>query len=122
MKRLTIFIAIAALVCGGCAKKVQTHVNESAKLYFEAWMQVNHPDLEPTALGAYVLEDIPGTGAPLASPDEYPYVRVNCTRRNLDGTVVYTNRESVAQQIGDYDETYYYGPASMPRPRNITTT
>ena len=57
MKRLTIFIAIAALVCGGCAKKVQTHVNESAKLYFDAWMQVNHPDLEPTALGAYIQEE-----------------------------------------------------------------
>lgn len=103
-------MAFVGLLCCSCAKKVETPLNESAKFLFDAWMQVNHPDLEPTALGAYVLEDTPGSGVSLGSCEDYPYVRVYATRRNLDGTVVSTNRRSMAQQVGDYDSTYYYGP------------
>ncbi len=115
MKRLLIYLAFAGLLTCSCAKKIETPVNESAKLFFDSWMHVHYPDLEPTALGAYVLEDIPGTGDDLGTAEDYPYVRVYSTRSNLDGTVVSTNRKSMAQQVGDYDSTYYYGPEVMLR-------
>ena len=91
MKRLTIFIAIAALVCGGCATKVQTHVNESAKLYFDAWMQINHPEAEPTELGTYVIEDEEGSGALVGDEEQSPYLLVRYIVSGLDGNISNTS-------------------------------
>mgnify|MGYP003298408883 CR=1 FL=1 len=52
----------AALLLAGCAKTVKPGPNEANKRYFDAWMQLNHPEAEPSGLGIYVLENIDGDG------------------------------------------------------------
>ena len=34
--------------------------------------------------------------------------------RELDGTVTYNTDEMWAQQLGEWDQTYYYGPQVVP--------
>lgn len=97
------------LAAAGCAKTPDTSVNASAKKYFDAWMLVNHPDAEATPLGAYVIDETPGDGALVGDSEQSPFLLVNYVTRNLDGTIVDYSDESVARQLGEYDETYYYG-------------
>lgn len=101
---------VAALLTSACAKTVQISTNDAAKRNFDAWMYVNYPDLTPTPLGAYVIEETEGEGALLGSQSESGYVRMNYTVTDLEGNVTSTSSEEVSKQIGDYDETYYYGP------------
>lgn len=115
MKKIIISFLIGMAVLSGCAKKTGTSTNDAAKMYFDAWMHVHHPELTPTALGAYVLSETEGEGPALGDGTDYPYVRVYYTVTDLAGNVASTNRKSVAQQIGEYDETYYYGPAVWTR-------
>ncbi len=113
-KKIILFLGVLA-VCCGCAKKTTTGLNDSAKEYFDAWMHVHYPELQSTPLGAYVLSDEEGDGVALGDGQEYPYVRVNYTVYDLSGNVASTSREDVAQKVGTYNETYYYGPAVWKR-------
>lgn len=82
--------------------------NETQKLYLESWMAVNHPGTDPTGIGIYIIDDTPGTGAQWTSDDLYIFVE--CTVRNLDGTVVQTNNVDLSRQVGTYDPTASYDP------------
>lgn len=104
-----ILAGLALAVAGGCAKTVSTNVGEEAKRLFDAWMYVHYPDLQPTELGAYVLEETEGDGELVGTPENAPYLRVNYTVTDLDGDVSMTSYKTMAQQLGDYDPTYYYG-------------
>lgn len=53
----------AALLIAGCAKTVTPGPNEANKRYFDAWMQLNHPGIEPTGLGIYIIDEEEGNGA-----------------------------------------------------------
>ena len=114
MKNTILYMSLAALVLAGCAKDPKTGVNDANKLYLDAWIQVNHPDAVRTALGAYILEDIPGTGPSVSSAESYPYVRVDYTIRKLDGSVQTTTEEALAKRLGTYtanqSKNPYYGP------------
>lgn len=103
------------LLAGSCAKPIKTSVNDDAKAYFDAWMQVNYPELTPTPLGAYVLEETEGTGELVGDSENAKYLRVEFTSYDLEGVVGLTTRESVAKQIGTYDEHTYYGPTIWTR-------
>lgn len=118
MKRY-FYLALSVLAAASCAKTPSAGPNDDAKLYFEAWMQVHHPGAVRTALGAYVLEDVPGTGAAVGSKEDDPYVRVEYVVSGLDGAVTGTNIESVAKQIGEYAFGNYYGPAVWNRGQDL---
>ena len=115
MKRNLLYTAILALVLCACAKEPEIGLNDSNKLFFDSWIQVNHPDAVPSSMGSYVLAETPGSGAAAGSADTNPYVRVDYVIRDLDGNVQSTSRRDVAQRIGTYSESNYYGPAVWPR-------
>lgn len=110
MKRNIIIFVIGAIVLSACAKTSETNSGLAAKEYFDAWMYVNHPELTPTPLGAYVLSETPGSGVLAGDTEAAPYVRVNFTATDLFGNVASSTYAEVNQQIGKYDEATYYGP------------
>ncbi|MBO6169733.1 MAG: FKBP-type peptidyl-prolyl cis-trans isomerase [Bacteroidales bacterium] len=114
-KNIILIVAVAALCFAGCARKPSSLDTDATRRYIEAWVHVQkqkHPEYlwTQTGLGAWLLEDTPGTGDPVGEfPDSF-YVRVNYTYTTLAGTISGTTYEHVAQQVGTYDETSYYGP------------
>mgnify|MGYP002620896315 CR=1 FL=1 len=118
MKRTILYFILAAGLLCACAKDPKGGLNDDAYLYFESWIQVNHPDAEHTALGAYILEDTPGTGAAPGDPDLNPYIRVTATSRSLSGTIQTTTEAQLAKQLGTYDDIDYYGPEIWDRSDN----
>lgn len=110
--------AAAAAVTVSCAKENSTSLNEDNKLYLEAWMSVNHPGVQPTGLGIYIIDDQPGTGEALEDKDLYYFLRY--TSADLDGTIGSTTEEKVAQQTGSYTKGTYYGPAVVLNSKYMT--
>ena len=122
MKKTILYsgLILSALLCG-CAKDPSTGLNDSAKLAFDAWMQVNHPEGVKTELGAYVLSETPGAGALVGNADTSPYLWVEYSSRYLNGTVYETTDEALAKQVGTYAEKNYYGPVVWARANNGIT-
>lgn len=107
----TLSIALSALtaICIlSCAKTPVTGVNDANKRYFDAWLHVNHPDLQPAGLGIYVLEETAGTGAEVK---EDGCAFVDYTVTDLEGNISSYTEKVTAKQMGTYDTTTYYGPA-----------
>lgn len=115
MRKSLYFLIAAALLVSACAKNTQESANASAKAYFDAWIKVNYPDLKPTPLGAYVIEETEGDGALVGDSEQSKYIRVDVTSTDLKGNISNTTRASVAQQLGNYVETNYYGPVMWMR-------
>lgn len=103
-------MALAATVLGGCAKPVTIGKNEAAKRYFDAWVLTHYPDVRKTFPGIYIVEDKPGTGVEIHDSETYPFVRAVYTSTDLDGNVISTTEKTVAQQVGTYSQSQYYGP------------
>lgn len=112
MKKAIIWLAALALVAAGCAKPEKTGTNDANKRYFDSWVKINHPGADKTDLGSYVIDSKDGTGELIGDKG---YVRALCTISGLDGKVASTTDVKMAQQIGTYDESYYYGPATWCR-------
>ncbi len=106
------YIAVAAAVIG-CAKEASVGPNEANVRYFNSWMKINHPGLEPVGLGIYVLEEEKGTGTAVK---EDGFVYADYIRTDLEGNISEYTDKHTAKQLGTYDTTYYYGP------KVITTT
>ena len=71
---------LAALVVAGCAKETSVSSGVSAKNYFDAWIQVHYshyPELVPTPLGAYVIEEKEGSGDLVGDYEQSPYILAN---------------------------------------------
>ena len=102
------------MLLGACAKAPVEGLNDDDKLYLESWIQVHHPEAQRTALGAYILEDKPGTGAAAGTPEANPYVRVHCTASYLSGSVQKTTEEQLSKQLGTYKANNYYGSGTVP--------
>ena len=53
MKKIfsSVLYIAAALCIAGCAKTVVTGPNEANERYFDAWMQLNYPNLTAQGLG-----------------------------------------------------------------------
>jgi FKBP-type peptidyl-prolyl cis-trans isomerase FklB len=97
----------AALLLSGCAKTVIPGPNEANKRYFDAWMQINHPGVEPMGLGIYVIDEKEGSGT---SVTDKGFALVDYRISSLEGNISsYTDQET-AKQLGDYSITDYYGP------------
>lgn len=110
MKKTLVYLTLAAVLLGACAKTPKTSKNESARRYLESWMHLNHPDAQKTPLGSYIIEDIPGTGAPAGAYSQNQYVQVAYTVRELSGAVSVTTDERLNKQLGTYNEQGFYGP------------
>lgn len=110
MKRTILYLTFAAAVLCSCAKDPKLGPNDDALLYLESWVHVYHPDAQRTSLGAYILEDLPGTGALAGTPEANPYVRVSATVRTLDGAIQKTTDPRLTRQLGTFEEHNYYGP------------
>lgn len=118
MKKCILYLCLAALVLGACARDPKSGANDAARLYLESWIHVHHPEAAQSALGSYILSDMPGTGTSGASAETYPYAWVNYTVRSLDGTVQGTSDAELAKQLGTYTENAFYGPAVWARGEN----
>jgi len=107
----------AAFVLCGCAKTASVKLNEVSKRYFEAFIQTHYPDAGKTELGAYLIEpEVIGTGKALGDTSDSRYVMVEYTVTDLEGNVVSTTSEKLAQQVGTYSKSTYYGPVIWFRP------
>lgn len=109
MKKIikTVAYIVMAVAAAACARTVEPGANEASKRYFDAWMQIHHPDAKPTGLGIYVIEDEPGTGA-VVTDDGFVYADYIVT--DLEGNITsYTDRNT-AKQLGNFDTTAFYGP------------
>ena len=104
-----LYIAVSALLAAGCAREKTINDNVATKRYLDAWLQVNYPNIPATGKGVYIIEDTPGTGKELSENDDM-YVFVTYTQRLLSGTVSATSDPKMAQQLGSYKTTTYYGP------------
>ena len=109
-KTLSIVLSIAAALCiFSCAKVQQSGANDDERRYFNAWLHLNHPDVSPTGLGIYVLEEKEGNGATVSDKG---CAFVDYIITDLEGGITnYTDKET-AKQMGTYDTTTYYGPAT----------
>ena len=116
MKKCILFAALAAALLSSCARAPQPGLNDASKAYLEAWVKVHYPDAKTTPMGAYILDETPGTGEPLGDVAHSPFVRVNYTVRSLDGTISATNSEVLAKQLGTYKDVNFYGPKFWTRP------
>ena len=106
-----IFKAIACIViaagAAACARTVEPGPNEDAKRYFDAWMHINWPNLKPSGLGIYIIEEEKGNGAEVK---EGGFALADYVITDLEGNITsYTDKET-AKQLGQYDTTSYYGP------------
>lgn len=119
MKKTILYLALAALLCGSCARIASTGLNDANKRYLDAWIQVNHPGAPQTDLGSWILEDIPGTGAVAGTADDNTYVRVEYLVRNMEGSIESSCTEKLAKQLGTYDPQTYYGPVVWQRGKNL---
>ena len=111
MKHILKFIlpAFGVLLLSGCAKEAKTQANYANKLYFDAWIHVNHPQAVESGNGIYILNDVPGTGAAWnETRDGFAYIDFTVT--DLDGQVTNTTHERIAQKVGTYAKGNYYGP------------
>ncbi|MGN0202809.1 MAG: FKBP-type peptidyl-prolyl cis-trans isomerase [Candidatus Cryptobacteroides sp.] len=95
------------LIAFSCAKEASSGTNDDSKLYFDSWMKVHYPEVKPTGLGVYILEDTPGSGEALTDEDNYIFLRYTIT--DLDGSITGTTEEDVDKQLGNYSLGNYYG-------------
>ena len=112
-----IILALAICSLASCGRTVATSQHEADKRSFDAWVHVQkekHPYPEylwqQTRLGSWLLEDTAGNGDLIDISVDSLYVRFNYTTRSTNGTITGTTYAKTAQQLGTYNETYYYGP------------
>lgn len=116
---IPICIASAAVIITSCAVAPDTGKNYLNKQYFDAWMQINHPDAASTTLGSRIIYDQPGTGELVGDLETNPYVYCDYEVTDLAGTVSATSYIKKAQQVGFYSEYSYIGPAVFVRGEDV---
>lgn len=99
-----VVITVAAV---SCAKTEVTGPNDAYQRYFEAWIHNNHPDVSPTRLGIYIIEETQGNGAEVQG-DGFVFVDYKIT--DLEGNISSYTDANTAKQLNQYDKTGYYGP------------
>lgn len=106
MKKVILYVSMILSVAG-CAKQASVGPNDANKRYFDAWMQVNHPDARPAGLGIYILEETEGSGKEVGDAG-YAYIDYKIT--DLENNISSYTDKQTAKQLGEYDTTSYYGP------------
>lgn len=109
MNRIFICIIAITAILTGCAKLSTSENNDIKKRYFDAWASVHYPEAQQTPLGSYIIEMEDGDSDNPVISDSL-YIRAEYTIWGLDGTVSSTTSVKLSQQVGSYDESYFYGP------------
>lgn len=112
-----IIAAVSAAVLASCAKTVTEDEKEDLKEFFLAWMNYAHPGVSANSDGIYILEDQEGNGL-MYNDHEYAYMEV--TVADLEGNISSTDSKKLSQQLGTYNQTYYYGPKIYPGADNTS--
>ena len=106
-KYLSLALLLAALLTSACAVDPAEDENYSQDRVMKSWIKVNYPGLSPYGdTGAYLLEMNPGSGTVIG---DSAYVWAHYVKRSLDQTITSTNIQSLAEQLGTYTNTTYYG-------------
>lgn len=111
MRKILPMAAVLCLMASGCAKESTINTGQKAKQYLTLFMEKYYPQAAPTEEGLYILEDKEGDGE-VWSPDS-THVYVEYTIRTLDGNISSSTDYKIAQQLGTYDSSNYYGPRFM---------
>lgn len=105
-KSLIVSLLLAVSLAISCAVEPDDDEDLAFDHMMTAWIRVHYPSVKPFGThGAYILEMDKGDGAVIG---DSAYVRVFYTKRTLDGTIMDTNVEEVAKQLGSYDASYNY--------------
>ena len=107
MKKIIVSLLTVAALVAGCAKDAPSGANDANKRYFDAWMEVNHPDAKPTGLGIYIIEETPGTGIEVKKEG---YAQIDYVITDLVGNITSYTNQVTAEQLGEYTVGNYYGP------------
>ena len=105
--RNTCLAALAVVLAASCTQTAEEGANEAAQRYFDAWRAIHYPNAQEKD-GVYLVDEQPGTGSEWRN--DLPVTFLTYTIRSLDGTVSSNSDEDMARQLGEYDQTYYYGP------------
>ena len=97
-------LLVSLLLTASLAISCAVEPDEDSDIVYDhvmaAWMRVNYPAVKPYGThGAYVLQMDKGDGVSIG---DSAYVRVHYTKSTLDGTIVDTNDEDLAKQMGNY--------------------
>lgn len=105
-------ILAAAAVSAACAKVVLETSNESAKRFYDSYVEVHYGDgLTPVGnCGAYILEDSVGSGECV---DGFDVIFAHYTKYDLDGNITSTTVADTAKKIRSWSESAFYGPRVM---------
>lgn len=105
-KLLPAFLPVLFIACA-CAVDPEDDTDYFYDRVMKAWINVNHPGLKPYGeQGAYILDMDRGTGSPVSDSS---YVWVHYVKRTLDGTISSTNIQDLAEQLGTYTISSWYG-------------
>lgn len=121
MKRISIILTTAALLCTGCAKTVESGIYDDDVRYLKAWLKADHSDIEiDIARNAETgLPDTLGRGVYLLSEKKVKdgtevkkgdYVTLSYTVTDLEGNISTYTEESTAKKLRQYSKPNYYGP------------
>ena len=110
-------LGVAAFLAAACNKNTGEGTNVALKRQFDAWRAIHYPAAVEKD-GIYIIEDTPGTGA--AWDKNLSITFMTYTMRSLDGTVSYNTDEQWAKQLGEWDQTYYYGAQVVPTGKDAT--
>lgn len=106
-KSRILIAAVSMFAVLSCATTPTAGLNDDAYANFEAWISQNHPTAVKTPLGAYIIEENPGTGIPAG---DSLYLRINYTCYTLEGDIESTTYAKLAKQTGSFNKVSWYGP------------
>lgn len=111
MKKTLLYSLAAVLLSVACAKTPVTPSNAAAKVYFDAWVELNDDGWTRTPLGCYIIEDEAGDGAQVLSDTTgNHYLWVEYVGTTLKGSLASYTDATSARQMNAFAEHYYYGP------------
>ena len=106
-KHILAALFLAGALTASCAVTNEEDANYSYDRVMKAWINVNYPGLKPFGdTGVYLLEMEEGSGPGMTDSS---YIKAHYTKRSLDGTITSTNIRRIAEQLGSYKNTNYYG-------------
>ena len=111
MRKLLPVAAVLCLMAAGCAKESTWNTGQKSKAYLSMYMEKYYPNVQPNEDGLYILEEKEGTGE--AWHPDSTFIYAEYTIRTLDGTISSSTDAKIAQQLGTYDSSNYYGPRYM---------
>lgn len=99
-RTLLVSLLLTASLALSCAVEPDEDSDIVYDHVMDAWMRVNYPAVKPYGThGAYVLQMDKGDGVSIG---DSAYIKVHYTKSMLDGTIVETNEEDLAKQMGNY--------------------